>query len=386
MQKRLRTSTLLNEEKRTTIWFLWLFYSVYLIYDIFYKYILPETPWLSDPGPVNNSLDYIMYIVILALLPISFYLIKNKNPWLIKYIYFISFTLINILNEIWFYLGNEVPYSNGNIVEIVIVLFSPIFVSKRFFYLVSLGTIVKFVIVGIVIKDSLVVLPLLIVVVLAMIAYILLFRFISYVMAVRDSYDKQLEGIVKGIITTLELKDSYTRGHSERVAEYSMTLAKATGSFKDSQLKSFYYTCLLHDIGKIQIPDSILTKPGKLTSEEYEVIKTHPIVGAKAVQEVEGISENIDVIRNHHERWDGKGYPDALKGEETALLPRVTAIADAFDAMTSSRSYRKALDLDEAYKQIVEGSGSQFDPHLVDIFQKIYPEWVDYHKQYHSQD
>ncbi|MFZ3579968.1 HD-GYP domain-containing protein [Virgibacillus sp. DJP39] len=384
MQKELRNSTLLNEEQRTVKWFLWLFYIIYFGYDIFYHYFLPDTPWGNISNLPNHGLDYWMYIIMLGLLPVSYYLMKNQNPWLIKYIYFITFTSTNILNDIWVYWGSEATYSNGNVIEIVIVLFSPIFVNKKFFYLVSVGTSLKFIIVGLVLLDPVVLFPLLIVLVLSIIGFILLHKFLSYVTAVETSYDRQLEGIVKGIIATLELKDPYTRGHSERVAEYAMILAKETGEIKKSELKSFYYACLLHDIGKVNIPDSILTNPGSLTKEEFEVIKTHPVVGARAVQEVDGIAENIDVIYSHHERWDGKGYPDGLKGKETSLLPRVAAIADAFDAMTSSRSYRKALPLDEAYRQILDGKSTQFDPQLVDIFKKSYPSLATYHKSYHD--
>lgn len=168
------------------------------------------------------------------------------------------------------------------------------------------------------------------------------------------------------------------------VAEYAMALATETGKFNKDELKYFYYACLLHDIGKIHIPDAILTKPGKLTNEEYSVVKEHPLVGAKAVQEVEGISANIDVVLHHHERWDGKGYPSNLKGKETPILARITAIADAFDAMTSSRSYRSALSLDDAYTRIVEGKGTQFDPDLVEIFKNVYPKWKQIHQKHNE--
>ncbi|OLO40681.1 hypothetical protein BTR23_04170 [Alkalihalophilus pseudofirmus] len=270
--------------------------------------------------------------------------------------------------------------------EIFFVLFSPIFVNKNFFLLVSFGMLLKFAIVGLVLQDPAVLLPILIVGILTSIAYILLNRFLSYVLAVKNSYDKQLEGIVKGIIATLELKDPYTRGHSERVADYGVTLAKELGKFKNDELKTFYHVCLLHDIGKIQIPDTILTKPSRLTEEEYEIIKTHPAVGAEAIKHVEGIASHIDIVRYHHERWDGKGYPEQLKGENIPLLSRVTAIADAFDAMTSSRSYRSALSVEEAYQRIMDGKGTQFDPNLVELFKKVYPGWCDYHKNYPWQE
>ncbi|MCU9614780.1 HD-GYP domain-containing protein [Caldibacillus lycopersici] len=384
MKKTLQDS-LLYEEKQATIWFLWLFNTLFFVYDIFYSYFFPRLPWGMDIAVSDISvLNYVLYIAIIALLPISIYLIKTNRPENIKYIYFLTYMILNILDDIWIYVLNDVPYSSGNIIEIVLVLFSPIFTNKRFFYLVSFGTMGKYILIGLLTKDPVVIFPLLIVIVLSIIASILLHRFLSYVEAVKMSFDHQIESIVKGIIGTLELKDPYTRGHSERVAEYAYLLAEATGNFKKNELKSFYYACLLHDIGKVNIPDSILTKPGKLTDEEFALIKTHPVVGAKAVKDVDGIAENIDVIYHHHERWDGKGYPDGLIGEETPLVSRITAIADAFDAMTSSRSYRAAMSLDEAYKRILDGKGTQFDPKLVDIFKVVYPSWVEVHNNYTS--
>lgn len=213
-------------------------------------------------------------------------------------------------------------------------------------------------------------------------SFFLLVRFLGYVRAISNSYDNQLEGIVKGVIATLELKDPYTRGHSERVAMYALILAQQIGELSKEEQKSFYHACLLHDIGKVHIPDSILMKPGKLSFEEFEIIKSHPEVGAEAVKDVDGIKASLCVIRSHHERWDGKGYPDQLKGEQIPLLARVTAIADAFDAMTSSRSYRAALPVDEAYNRIIIGAGSQFDPVLVEEFKKVYPTWINFHEEY----
>ncbi|MEN2769057.1 HD-GYP domain-containing protein [Ornithinibacillus xuwenensis] len=382
MKKTLQKS-LLYEEKRAVKWFLWLFYSIFFIYDIFYIYILPEFPWDIEVVKSTNISDYLLYVVMIVLLPLSIYFIKNNKPELIKYFYFLSYTILNLARELYFYLGNDFTYSSGNLVEIYMVLFSPIFVNKKFFYLVSLGTILKYLVVGVTIHDSVVMLPLLIVVVLSFIAYIILHRFYSYMNSVKRAYDDQLEGIVKGIITTLELKDPYTRGHSERVAEYALSLAKATEKYKKEELKFFYYACLLHDIGKIHIPDYILTKPGKLTADEYNLIKMHPAVGAKAVQDVEGISDNISVILSHHERWDGSGYPEGLKGTDIPFLARVTTIADAFDAMTSSRSYRSALSIEEAYTRILNGKGTQFDPELVELFTHVFPEWKEIHTNYY---
>ena len=365
----MKSTSLLQEEKRATALFMWLFYIVFLLYDIFYYNLFPLFPWAPElPDTIWYYLSYFKYFIIIGLIPITMYFFKNGKPDHVKYIIVITYLTTNLLTDIYYYYGSQDSYSNGNIVEIIIILFSPIFISKRYYYTVTLGLILKYLFVGLIIQDPVIFFPVIIIIILAIIAYILLHRFISYVEALKNSYDEKLGGIVKGVIATLELKDPYTRGHSERVAEYAMSLAKATGELKESDLNHFYYACLLHDIGKAHIPDTILTKSGKLDEEEYEIVKTHPVVGAKAIEDVEGIGDNIAVVYHHHERWDGKGYPDRLVGEETPLVARITAIADAFDAMTSTRSYRPALPFEEAYKRVLDGKGSQFDPELVELF------------------
>jgi membrane protein implicated in regulation of membrane protease activity len=377
--------SLIHEEKRATAWFLWLFYFVFIVYDIFYTFLLPKTPWNIEIITITNPFDYLLYFVMIGLLPISIYLLRTNNPKWIKYLYFISYIIINIARDIWVYEGKDVPYSSGNLVEIVMVLFCPIFVNKAYFYLVSSGVILKYIVIGIIIQDSIVILPLLIVSVLSLISLIILHRFLSHLETVKKAYDHRLEGIVKAVIQTLEMKDPYTRGHSERVAEYALRLAKATGKFNKEELRYFYFACLLHDVGKIQIPDAILTKPGKLTKEEFELVKQHPVIGAKAVKDVDGIANNIGVILHHHERFDGKGYPHGLKEKEIPFLARITSIADAFDAMTSSRAYRDALPIEVAYNRVLEGKGTQFDPELVDLFIQIFPTWVETHRQQHHE-
>ena len=349
----MNNKSILQEEKRATILFMWLFYIVFFLYEIIYYKVFPLLPWMADvvPDTVWYFLSFIKHLIIICLIPVSIYFFKKGNPEKVKYIVVIAYLVPNLITDIYYYFGNADSYSSGNLVELVIILFSPIFINKRFFYLVTLGIILKYILVGVFIQDPVILFPVIINIILASIAYILLHRFLSYVKALTTSYDEQLAGMVKGVIATLELKDPYTRGHSERVAEYAMSLAKATGKVNESELHYFYYACLLHDIGKVNIPDTILAKHGKLTEEEYEVIKTHPVVGAKAIEDVEGIGDNLAVVYHHHERWDGKGYPDGLAGEETPLVARITAVADAFDAMTSTRSYRPALPYEEAYNE-----------------------------------
>ncbi|EJQ43660.1 hypothetical protein IEQ_04988 [Bacillus cereus BAG6X1-2] len=160
-----------------------------------------------------------------------------------------------------------------------------------------------------------------------------------------------------------------------RVANYATILAKVTNKFNNISLKRFHFTCLLHDIGKIGIPDEILTKASSLTEDEYNIIKKHPQLGLEVFKNVSLPKDNEAIILSHHERWDGNGYPQKLKGNQIPLCARIVAIADAFDAMTSSRVYRSALSPDEAYKRIIEGSGAQFDPSLVVLFKNVFPLW-----------
>ena len=382
----MKKTSLLQEEKNSTVLFLWLFYVVFFVYDIFYYGLFPKFPWLEFE---NSSAGWhgfmtIKYGIIVGLIPISIYLIKKDKTGFVKYIIFLGYFTTHLFSDIMYYKDSSLSYSSGNLVEIIFILFSPIFVNKKFTYFVSLGLIVKYALVGIFTQDPVVLFPIIIMMVCFFIAFILLNRILNYIKALKYSYDDQLEGIVKGVIAILELKDPYTRGHSERVAAYAMKMAEATGKFKRFELNNFYYACLLHDIGKVNIPDSILTKSGRLTDEEYDIIKTHPVVGAEAIRDVDGIADNIDVIYHHHERWDGNGYPDGLSGKDIPFLARITAVADAFDAMTSSRSYRPALQFEEAHQRILDGQGSQFDPQLTELFKQIYPDWVQISKIYHK--
>jgi putative nucleotidyltransferase with HDIG domain len=370
-----------HEEKRTLKWFLTSFYIILLGYDFFMYYIYPV--YMADkPSGPPSDLWYINYFVLLVLIPVIFYLNKRNKQYSIKYVFFIGYVLTAFIIDILSYYGKGDSYTSGNVVEIFLILSLPLFINTRYFWLVSLGVIGKYILISIILKTSYLILPIILFAILSIIALLLLVRFQGYVKAVSEAYDNQLEGIVKGVIATLELKDPYTRGHSERVANYSLLFAQEIGKFSKEELKSFYYACLLHDIGKVNIPDQILMKPGKLTKEEFDIIKSHPAIGAEAVKNVEGIKDSICVIQSHHERWDGKGYPDQLKGEEIPLLARISTFADAFDAMTSSRSYRDAMPVEEAYRRIIEGKGTQFDPYLVEDFIKVYPTWVKFHEKY----
>lgn len=165
----------------------------------------------------------------------------------------------------------------------------------------------------------------------------------------------------------LETKDAYTRGHSERMVQRAEAVAERLG-LPEVETELLRYSAILHDIGKIGIPDNILNKPDKLTDEEYRLIKEHPIRGAEIVKQVKALEPVASIILQHHERWDGKGYPQGLKGEAIPIEARIVSVLDAFDAMTSDRPYRKALPIERVIGELKRCSGTQFDPKVVDAF------------------
>lgn len=176
--------------------------------------------------------------------------------------------------------------------------------------------------------------------------------------------------VVMALVGTLDAKDEYTNGHSKRVAEYSNRIGKELG-FDDEQLRSLYYTALLHDIGKIGIPDAIINKKGKLTEDEYAVICRHPQIGSDILRKINEIPELYVGALCHHERWDGKGYPQGLKGEDIPLTAQIISVADAYDAMTSMRSYRDTMDQAAVKEEISGGKGTQFSPETAEAMLRI---------------
>ena len=168
----------------------------------------------------------------------------------------------------------------------------------------------------------------------------------------------------------VEMRDAYTYGHTMRVTEYSILLATAL-ELSPADVRLIRIGTPLHDIGKIGIPDAILCKPGKLTPQEYEIMKTHALKGAKILEPVAELAEAIPIVRSHHERWDGGGYPDATAGDKTHRLARIVAVADAFDAMTSDRPYKKGMAHDAAFDEVLRQRSKQFDPVAADAFLAI---------------
>ena len=174
------------------------------------------------------------------------------------------------------------------------------------------------------------------------------------------------EGTIQSLASALDAKDAYTAGHSSRVAELAVELAMRLGYQADDQ-KRIRMAGILHDIGKIGVEDSVLLKPGRLTAEEFEKIKAHPVLGYEILKGIRQFRDILPAVRHHHESWDGKGYPDGLAGEEIPRDAQVLAVADAFDAMTSDRPYRKGMPLERVIEIFEQGRGSQWAADVVDV-------------------
>lgn len=187
----------------------------------------------------------------------------------------------------------------------------------------------------------------------------------------RQERNRQLlQSYFSTLAAALDARDKYTAGHSMRVAEYSIMIGKLSG-MNEEQADLLYKSALLHDIGKIGIPDEVLLKDGKLTDEEFAIIRTHPVLGESILLQIEPIDAMADFlpgVRSHHERYDGKGYPDGIAGQEIPLFGRIIAVADAFDAMTSDRPYRNGMSHEKALSILEEGKGTQWDPYFASLF------------------
>jgi HD-GYP domain-containing protein (c-di-GMP phosphodiesterase class II) len=175
---------------------------------------------------------------------------------------------------------------------------------------------------------------------------------------------------VRALSNAVEARDAYTGKHAERVAAYGIELARAAG-LEVAHAPQIEFGFLLHDVGKVGVPDAILFKSSALTAEEYALVRRHPVIGSEILRDVDFLGEGKLVVRHHHERWDGQGYPDGLSGDAIPLAARVFAVADALDALTTDRPYRPSSTFTVARSEIRAGSGSQFDPLVVAAFEEI---------------
>ncbi|MCM3570120.1 HD-GYP domain-containing protein [Neobacillus mesonae] len=202
----------------------------------------------------------------------------------------------------------------------------------------------------------------------------LLIMFISVELMKRTQKIKKdnLE-LIQALSKALDSRDTYTSHHSQNVAHYAVEIAKRMNLSK-KEIDIIYKGGLLHDIGKIGIPEYVLLKPGRLTKEEYSIIKRHPVIGYEMIKHVSEFKEKgiLEIVLHHHERYDGLGYPKGLVEEQIPLGARILAIADTYDAMTSKRIYRSEIDLESTLKEIEKNKGSQFDPEITDVFLSLF--------------
>ncbi len=200
--------------------------------------------------------------------------------------------------------------------------------------------------------------------------------FLENAMLYEDVQDMFM-GTLRSLVNAIDAKDTYTCGHSERVAWLGRSLAEAAG-LDSYTVERLHLAGLLHDVGKIGVPEAVLTKPGRLTDREFAIIKTHPRIGGRILQGIRQMQDLIPGVLYHHERYDGKGYPDGLAGDNIPLFGRVLCLADSFDAMSSTRTYREALPLNAVLDEIHRCAGSQFDPHLAEVFVDL--DFAEYHQ------
>lgn len=181
------------------------------------------------------------------------------------------------------------------------------------------------------------------------------------------SYNEEVQNFVDSLLFALESKDEYSKNHSRRVALYAANIAKKMGESNDF-VSNINIAGMFHDLGKIGIPDSVLLKPGKLTDDEYKTIQKHPTMSAEICKPIIAFQPIISIILGHHERFDGRGYPNHLKGDDIPFESRIIAVADSFDALTSNRAYRKAFDMDKVLNILHDGRGTQWDAEIIDFF------------------
>ncbi len=195
-----------------------------------------------------------------------------------------------------------------------------------------------------------------------------------------NSLEGSYRSTLKALTAALETRDSETHGHSERVVTYSLRLGREYG-LSSEEMKALEFGSLLHDIGKIGVPDSILRKPAKLTEEEWVRMREHPVHGQQILRGIEFLQGAAKVVAQHHEQWDGSGYPHGLRGEEIDVCARIFAVADAFDAITSDRVYRRGKSYEAAAQELDDWAGRQFDPKVVEAFHRVPKEdWEELHR------
>lgn len=333
-----------------------------------------------------RDLPYITMFLSATIIPavISFiYYLKKPASEYLKYFaaagYLIMYTFVQLTTNTIMTYGFIIP-----MLSLMVLYHSPklVLVMGSISLVVNIGSVVRFINIGMITSEGVRDVE----IQLFMILFCFSFAYIAssiynkivrqnnaYIRSIDDK-QKQLERVTLQTISTIaniiDAKDEYTKGHSYRVAEYSSMLAKELG-YDDEGVANVKYVGLLHDIGKIGIPDSILNKPGKLNDSEYAIMRKHAEIGGNILSGNNMIDGMDEGAKYHHERFDGRGYPQGLKGEEIPEMARIIGIADAYDAMTSNRVYRKRLDNETVINELKRCSGTQFDPNIAEIFVKM---------------
>ncbi|MCM3768461.1 HD-GYP domain-containing protein [Neobacillus niacini] len=287
---------------------------------------------------------------------------KIGNYMYFRYGFFILLSVSLLLSIVF-------PHNDGFIMFIISVIFLGIgFYNKPIFLLVFTVLVVFF-------RFNLLPLAGESFFIIHLVTYFLVAYISAGAMYYVQKVKKDALDLTKSLINALDFRDTYTSDHSENVSRYAVKIAENMNLSKE-HCHVIHTGGLLHDIGKIGIPENILTKPSELTSEEYNIIKSHPVIGYDMLKHVDGFKKNgmLDIVLYHHERYDGKGYPKGLKGTDIPLAARIVCVADAFDAMMSKRVYRNKADLDVTLNEMRRNKGTQFDPEVVDAFLSIIQE------------
>ena len=321
---------------------------------------------------INVTPKFILKVIYWLILFALYHLCEYANQW-----------CSNARGGMWRIGDSAIPYATlpGVFTSILMVILIVWVVHFRKFGFFAAITILGIRLLRLAIKllhHNLMFLPGIFMSLVTLMAVIIIYQGNEALVKTEKKYRKEQEDFTKSIIgaftNCIDGKDAYTNGHSYRVALYTTILANKMGVTDQKTLDKYYNIGLLHDIGKISIPDAILTKPGKLTPEEFNVIRSHAQEGYKILKDVKIQDDIAAGAHYHHERYDGTGYPDGLIGKDIPLVARIIAVADAFDAMSSTRSYRKKLPLDYIAKEIETYAGTQFDPEVANAFLSLYEE------------
>jgi response regulator RpfG family c-di-GMP phosphodiesterase len=356
------------EEKRTSLLYLILVFFLFIGYEV----AAFALKYAGYTKAVNHEFYISPYYFILFTFIPCLYLYKISKPFYIKYILLFGFHIFDFLNQ---FMSNRDVVVGGNIIEFIMVLFSPVFLSSRFFWIVLCITLVKYSINFLLYSNYYYLLSMLFFVFIGIITLIILLRIRSYVRALEKSHEASILIIIKNFMKILGLKNETIVDHSERVAHLCLIFVKKFKLVDEQGLNSFYFSCLLHDIGKIKFTDNMLAGKLELTNTEKELVKNHPLTGSNILNDLEDIEINLDVIKYHHEAWDGSGYPYGLKSTEIPVLAQVLSLANTFDSLTHSKSYRNAVSYNEAY-QIIQKS-DKFSMEIQEQFKQVYPLWTN---------